>query len=355
MSQPRVTWVSFAPLERTERGLTSRMASSRYRITIPAAALKQLGRESSVTYLSGQANRKSLMARFEKTDAVILGKLTSADRDWAADAEFVLGVVQDLRGRGVRIIADFCDDHFIDEVRGGYSTTLANVADAVVASTPELATVLRSVTRAPVTMVTDPVEGKRGAPRVPAADAASVHLIWYGHWTNLATLELGLPQLEPVLRRVRVRLDIYSNPESGGEELAAQTQDAWRPSGGECRFIEWSAERAWQALAACDAVLIPTDRHNPKRAVKSPNRFTEAVWAGRFVIAHPLAAYEPLADYGWVGEDLGSGLQWLLDNGAAALGRIAAGQEAIERRFAPAVIAREWMQIIDSVVKEPSP
>jgi glycosyltransferase involved in cell wall biosynthesis len=102
----------------------------------------------------------------------------------------------------------------------------------------------------------------------------------------------------------------------------------------------------FEELRQCDAVIIPSNPHDPRKAVKSPNRFTESVWAGRFVVAHPLPAYEPLAAYGWVGEHLGEGLAWLLDHVEDARERIRAGQEAVARQFSLEAIGRAWRSVI---------
>jgi len=80
--------------------------------------------------------------------------------------------------------------------------------------------------------------------------------------------------------------------------------------------------------------------------VKSPNRFTESVWAGRFVVANSLPAYESLAGAGWVGEDLTDGVRWMLAGPQEALARIRAGQAQIEREYSPDAIAERWKAAI---------
>ena len=98
----------------------------------------------------------------------------------------------------------------------------------------------------------------------------------------------------------------------------------------------------FEELRECDAVIIPSNPHDPRKAVKSPNRFTEALWAGRFVLAHPLPAYEALAAYGWVGEDLGEGLTWLLDHGADAVERIRQGQKWVAQHASLQAVGAAW-------------
>lgn len=341
----RVVWVSFAPLEKTANGFTSNIASVRYRLTIPAQALAKLGWSSKPTHVHLQANRRTLLARFAEADIVVLGKPVAASPErYPALSEHVLSLAGSLRSRNVRLVADFCDDHFAYPVLGPLYRGLANAADAVVASTPALAEVLKGETGAPVTVITDPVEGVRGAPRVPGHGAsAPVSLLWFGHPTNIDTLRFGVPQLDAGKTAFSLTLATAEGP---AEELAAQLAEAWRGTGKTCRFRGWTRRAVFEELEACDAVMIPSNPHDPHNMVKSPNRFTESLWAGRFVLAHPLPAYQELADYGWVGEDLSEGLRWLAAHPAEARERILRGQEAIAGRFSPQAVAESWKAVI---------
>ena len=313
----RVVWVSFAPLRKTPAGFTSDLASVRYRITLPAAAVAG----SKVTQLVRGTSRRTLLERFAGADVVVFGKLFDP-----ALAELALETIAALRGRGVKVIVDYSDDNFAHPVVGPTYRALANAADLLVASTEGLAEVLRAEAAVPVQVVTDPVEGKRGEPR--SATRRPVHLLWFGHPLNLDTLRLGLPQIPPPFE-----LTLVTAPGSGAEAMGH-------------RFRAWSAPALFEELRDCDAVIIPSDPRNPRKAVKSPNRFTESVWAGRFVIAHPLPSYEALARFGWVGEDLGEGLAWLLAHPDAAAERVRAGQLAIEEHFSPRAIGRAWQVAI---------
>ena len=59
-----------------------------------------------------------------------------------------------------------------------------------------------------------------------------------------------------------------------------------------------------------------------------------------------MLAYEQLAAYGWVGEDLGDGLAWLVENPEAATARVQAGQPVVEEHFSPHAIGRAWQVAI---------
>src|SRR6185436_10020953 len=221
---------------------------------------------SKVTHLGAGTNRRTLLERFEDAEAAILGKLFHP-----ALAPLVLELMASLRSCGVRVIADFCDDHFSHPVLGPPYRALANSADALVASTEGLAEVLRGQAPAPVSVVTDPVEGERGTPR--ASGRRPPRLLWFGHPSNLDTLDFGLTQLAAPAQELA--LTLMTAPGFGAESMGF-------------RFRPWSVVALFEELRECDAVIIPSNPHDPRKAVKSPNRFTEALWAGRFVIAHPL-------------------------------------------------------------------
>ena len=84
----RVVWVSFAPLRKTPAGLTSDLASVRYRVTLPAAAVAG----GKVTQIVPGTNRRTLLERFAGAEVVVFGKLF----DFAL-AELALDLVSALR------------------------------------------------------------------------------------------------------------------------------------------------------------------------------------------------------------------------------------------------------------------
>jgi hypothetical protein len=316
----RVVWVSFAPLRKTPAGLASDLASIRYRLLVPAQALPG----SRVTQVSYGANRRTLLERFAGADAAVFGKIFEPTL-----APVALELAATLPAKRVKVMVDFCDDHFGHPQLGPVYRALANVADAVVVSTPALADVVREQTPVKASIVGDPVEGARREPG--AVRQPPVCLLWFGHPVNLDTLQHGLPQL--AARNIAFELTLVTAPRAGAEAMGH-------------RFRAWSSDAVFDELGKCDAVIIPSNPYDPRKAVKSANRFTEALWAGRFVIAHPLPSYEPLAPYGWVGEDLGEGLAWLTGHPDEALARIRAGQEWVAAHASREAIAAAWKAAI---------
>jgi hypothetical protein len=304
------------------------MASVRYRMLLPAAALDD-EYESKVIHIAAGANRRTLVERFQGAHAVVIGKLFGPFKE---DPEQIPALVAALRARGTTVLVDYSDDHFTDPVQGGVYRALAHAASGVVTSTPALAELMKRYTAARVSVITDPVEGAQHPGHVPSQSPC--RLLWFGNTQNLDTLKYGLPQLERVADTVPHTLTLMTAPGAGAEGMAP------------LRFRPWSVPALGEALQECDAVVIPSNPYDPLKAVKSPNRFTESVWAGRFVLAHPLPAYQELADFGWVGEDLGEGLRWLAGNAGEALERIKRGQVAIAERFSPRAVGVAWKDAI---------
>lgn len=316
--------------------------------------MEALGWRSRVTHVALTANRATLLKRFEGASAAIIGKLAyTDDQDFAKAAPTLLEVVGQLSSAGVKLIADFSDDHTVDPLRGGFVRQLANIADLLVASTPELAEVLRSLSPVAVRVITDPVEGKRGAPKDSAALATPgvpLRLLWFGHWNKVRRLAPGLAQLDCLAAASPVSLVLVTSPDFGAEKIAQEFNGRWRRTGSACTFRPWSVSAVFEEMARCDAVVIPSDPYNPQDLVRSHNRFTESVWAGRFVIAHPLPSYRALADFGWVGEDLGAGLSAFVADRGGANRRILAGQDYIAQHFTPVIIAQAWSEALVAAI-----
>lgn len=335
MNRLRVTWVSFAPVQRAGGGWTSDVASVRYRVTATSAALAANGVESKVTFFGPGANRRTLLDRFSGAHAVVLGKPIVRPERFTGMVDQALALAADLRARGIAVISDYCDDHFSDPVMGAGYRALANAVDRATASTPGLADVIRQYAPTPVSVVTDLVEGERGEAKV-AAHGDAVRVLWFGHPVNLSTLKYGLPQIQKVAQGV-ASLTLVTAPGAGAEQIGV-------------RFRAWSAAAVFEELRSNDAAIIPSDPYDPRKVVKSPNRFAETVWAGRFALAHPLPAYEALAEAGWVGDDLGDGLQWYMDNRTQALERIRAGQDLVAERHSPSAVGQQWRRVIEETL-----
>ncbi len=74
-------------------------------------------------------------------------------------------------------------------------------------------------------------------------------------------------------------------------------------------------------------MVIPAILDSKEKRVKSANRLTGALWAGRAVFAHPVPSYLEFIDHAWISEDLFSGIAAALRDPQRAERQIRGGQE----------------------------
>jgi SAM-dependent methyltransferase len=159
-------------------------------------------------------------------------------------------------------------------------------------------------------------------------------------------LETGLRQALGALGGRSAAVDIIAaaEREDVAAEITARVARDFPPA--TIRFVAWSPEAVESGLEACDLVLLPQDHRSAWGRAKSHNRLVETIRAGRFALASPIPCYAELAEYAWVGEDLGEGLAWALDHPDQAERRVAAGQAYIATRFAPELVGRKWAEVL---------
>src|SRR6185369_15529775 len=204
----RITFVTVAPLRQGPSGPTSDLASARYRVLMPAQQLARRGHAVQVMSLPpGDPPREALDLQ---ADAVVFGKSFSASNEKLA---------AHLRERGLRVVADYCDDHFAHPGLGAHFRRMAELATDVVASTEAMAEAIRSNTGREARVITDPVEGPRGEPRF-APRLPALRVLWFGHPTNLVSLADKAGELRALAQRMPVALSIVTERSPQAEKLA---------------------------------------------------------------------------------------------------------------------------------------
>lgn len=329
----RVTWITFAaPTRAPTGGVTSEYASLRYRVLIPVAAMGQAGFSHRVV-ASVPGAPDPVFEVTADADLLVFSKSAAVENERIAAA---------ARERGAKVLFDVCDDHFLHPRLGPHYQAMARLADQVVCSTPEMAQAAgRYAAKAPA-VIPDPYEGPRGAPRFEPG--AVLRLLWFGHPSNLDSLQDALRDLVGWAAAHPLELTILTTPNAAFER-ACERMNAHLARTFRTTPKPWSLDAQWRALRDCDAVVIPS-RTSAQKQVKSANRLVEALWAGRPVAAQPLPAYEPFAAFTPVRPTLSEGLSWLLDHRAEVLEGVAAAQAEIAVRHAPDAIARQWAHVL---------
>jgi glycosyltransferase involved in cell wall biosynthesis len=253
-------------------------------------------------------------------------------------------VLEEQRARGIPTWFDLTDDRFAGEA-SEHLHRMTMLADNVVTVSATLQNIIRQYTRKESAIIGDPYEGPRGAPRW-SPDGARVKVLWFGYGSNFPALMRALPGLADAGRRFPMDLRIVTAGVQGIERYCEKFN---RTSGAALalKYVPWSSAETWNSLAATDLVLIPAMLDEQWTLAKSANRMVEALWAGRFVVAHPIPSYREFTDCAWLGADLAEGIAWVMQNQESIAGRIRAAQDRIAAAYSPDRIAAQWEQILE--------
>jgi hypothetical protein len=249
-------------------------ASYRYRAEIPA-------REIGAVVNEGDA------------DIYILAKPMIED----------LGPSKKAKAKGAAIIVDICDYH----IHQPHYQELIELADAVTCSTPYLKMLLDEDCGVEAHVIPDPYEFEERPPHVSGAN-----LLWFGHKSNLYSLQQWLPQL------AQYRLVIMSNAEG---------------------TLPWSREALQTQLLHADIVLMPETA-----PYKSPNRTVEAIRSGCFVVAEPHPSLEDIPGI-WVGNLL-KGVEWAIQNPYTCKQQLIQSQAIVREKYSPALAGNAWRTLL---------
>ena len=267
------------------RGLD--VASTRYRIVIPAMELTKMGHEIT------------------KDAQILVYNKGSIDP-----------AVLDLYPKKVY---DICDDNIDCPERGSEYRHHLKIANAVTCNSDAMRFIVHQKANRVATVIHDPYEHEEWSPTWGEG------CMWFGHWTNLKDLA-----------RCGVEATVITKGIPAGSKAAAISSNM--------TVIEWSPDSVDAAFKSHAIVVIPTGR----AIAKSANRLIESVRAGKFVVCEPLPAYEEFAEFMWVG-DIREGVEWALRNRQECLDRVRYCQNYIREKFSPETIGRKWLKVLSSI------
>ena len=362
----KVGWLVRVPIAERDGRPYSPLAGVRMRTLMPMAELQRAGHDARIVQLpdSGVADASAL-ALLESCDAVFCGPLLPApDQSIDDSAVAVFALLDRLRARGIKTLADIHDDHFEVPGRIEYFTGLVRKVGAVFVNSEAMVALVAQYTQRPVKVIGDPYEGPRGEAQFdPAAGskwtdrllpwrARRVQVTWFGHQSNLQPVYALAQAIVDERMRWPVDITLVSRDGFGAREFCEIFN---HHHGGRCRakFVEWSPEATHRALHGCDLAVVPGDSQLRKTAVKSPNRVVEILRAGRFAVAYPVPSYRPFAGYAWIGEDVVAGIAWAMGNRNEVRARIRAGQDYVEQKFSPQAIGGQWQDALGELLAQP--
>lgn len=334
----RIAWiVSAQPLQMTPGGFSSSFASYRYRAIIPAKGLKKRGHQVfSIAVSPAAGGLEHAMQQLQGADVAVFGKMV--------DLPLQIRLVKAARESGVGTVVDICDDHFSDGPAGDTYRAVAASGDAISVSSRFLAARIAQATGQQSTVIKDPFEGVRGEPKwMPGTRIVAT---WFGHPMNMTGLAKSFDKIEA--SGIPMRLVVVTR---GDREVIewCRRASARAAANIDLEFREWSLKATARALQECDLVLLPIHAENRFFLSKGPNRVVESLWAGRFVVAHRLPAYEDFGEWAWVGDDIAAGLDWTIKHSPEIVGRITRAQDYIADRYSPESVATAWDDLLTQI------
>jgi len=339
-----ITWILSASSVQENAGeYASPLASYRYRALNPIRTLRTRGHTCRVHALSPGVAITDHPALHD-SDVIVFAKNHSELNEVAA-------LLERARELQVPTLVDVCDDYLAPgDKLGPYYQMLVSQAALVTVSSVQLASTILETMDASVSVVRDAYEGPSGSATF-MPQGTRLKGLWFGTPFNLASLLADLGDLPRRIQGYELDLIVLTR-ECPGLVEAFQQMNA--RNGGKLRleFREWSLERNWAELEACDVVVITVDLQSRFFMAKGANRLVETLHAGRFPVVHPLPAYGEFGNWAWVGPDVAEGLRWALANPQEVRKRIADGQAYVNQKYSPNVIAEQWETAMSEAVRE---
>jgi hypothetical protein len=165
-------------------------------------------------------------------------------------------------------------------------------------------------------VIDDPYENGEDRPTV-----AGHGVVWFGHSANITSLF-------QVAELITVPLVICTNYQHSAA-------------------VHWTPESERKCIYESSVVLLTGN--NPGA---STNRVVKSLRAGRFVVTPGgVESWEQFRDYIWIG-DVRDGIAWAHNNREEACNKIAAGQEAIRKKYSPQSIGSQWAGLFASTLAQ---
>ena len=337
----RVAYLSsFSFFQNSNGEVSSNGASARYRITLPGPVLARMGHQLSLDTITESAlNNPQSAAASLQADVVVLSKFFDPRTAVLFDA---------LKKRGLRVIADFCDNHFGNPTFGPAYLSVAAAADQIVCNSQTMAGEIRQLTGRDARVIDDPVEGRKNEPRF-APSLPAIKMAWYGFPQGLPFLSQRLQNWIDRGLRYPVEVEIVTAP---SPDVSQHFDAVTRASKGQCsvKITPWSTAAVWKAIREADCILVPSEL-NPMTKTKSANRLAEAIYGGRLALASPLPSYVEFADFCVLDDHQGADdalINVTIDRQTTEK-KIEAGQDYIERRYLPLHAAQAWDKMFRGV------
>ncbi|HQR99336.1 MULTISPECIES: methyltransferase domain-containing protein [unclassified Polaromonas] len=355
-----IHWIVDGVAGNSDSGFTSPLASNRYRAILPAQQLLQEGHTIQfipMNQWTGYASNLDI----HLPDVCVIGKLLPGKDPlrFSRLSQQILQGAATASALGVLVVADFSDDHFDNPEVGTYWRALAAQAGICTAGSDVMAQAVQRHSSGAVATVGDPLAspgakarvfyrstgvaawaqrllgGKKSSPRLK--------LVWYGNNGNWPSMQRWADALGDYSATQPMLVWVVTRPNATIENYIQRFNDKHSP-GALMELVPWDEATQWTVVEDADIVLVPSDLSDRAKAAKSANRLTDALNAGRYVVASPIPAYEVFRPYVSLTDNPVQAIRDYLAQPAQAMEKLSAGQIAVRMRHGAAQIATEWLR-----------
>lgn len=335
----KIIWLTAGNIEKNGDLVTSNLASARYRVIIPSRHLENLGWHSQIVNEGLSKTMGGWGNATPKTgDILVVSKVFT---------DHALTLINDAKARGAKVVVDHCDNFFWSKARGALQKKLCELADLNTVSTQLLGQFMLEQTGKTALEITDPTE--HASQPASFNPEAKLKVLWFGHEINFRSLAGFFDEIRHGCD-FEIELTLVTN-------LSEKNMQCWEQldiSGLHKRYVLWRPDVMQAEFARCDVVILPI-KEDEYGSVKSPNRLTESIQGGKFVVAHPLPSYMQFSDYVHIGKSIMQGLTWARQHPQAVLDKIKEGQQFISAHCAGDAIAQRWHAVFSQLDDKDTP
>ena len=326
-----------------------RVASARIRCM---NTLKQLGRQHFPAELYNEKNESDYRI-------VVFSKAYT-------NKEIV--IAERLKDRGIKIVFDLCDNHFLlEEERTARLKRMFELADHWVVSSEALGEVVTNIMGSvkPLTVIEDAVEETLSGNKADIVGWArahidlykldkiistgqgygATHLVWFGNHKAGYKDSAGLAhvnKIRPILEKVNQSDPLTLTVISNSREVFDQVFTDWQlPT----FYLEWSAHTFYKAMKRHKIAVIPIDV-NDFTKVKTNNRIALSLFLGLGVVADSIESYQVFSDCSFL-DDWESGLRSYLEQPELLDGHAQCARRLIQENFSIEIIADKWKKLFE--------
>lgn len=271
-----------------------------------------------------------------KPKLIILGKCLNSN---------IINLVNEAKKREIKVISIFDDWHFEpiterEKIKFDFNFKLSELSDNIVVKSYEAQKLIKKNLNIDSKIINDSIRYK--TLEIKHRIEKKPNLLWFGTSSNYDTLIFSIDEISS--QNIDCNLSIVTNVT---DELKIMIQKS-NLKNINIKFVDFSDKKLTEEALISDIILIPQFSDN-RRAVKSSNRFVDAINFGRLVITNKDNLHVDLKKYYFKGL-LTDGIDWAKKNPEKLLFMLESGQKYVRNEYSIDAISMTWMKLIQNTI-----